>query len=97
MAQMPTAAALVEPVPIDEEFVSGPAYVECTGGVTYLVFYIDQIQPPELECRRERRICKRLIIPDKGAARLVRMVTTALAGDTPHAIDFGAAANSMPV
>lgn len=85
-----------EPVPVDEEFVHGPAYVEEIGGVLYLVFYVEQAHPPELELGRERVIRKRIVIPREGGERLVRMLSQALRGD-PHALkELEQAANLIP-
>ena len=70
----PTLVPYVEPVPVGEEFVSGLANFEIIGDVTFLVFYIDQIAPPELEMVRERRIVRRMIIPNDGVSRMRRML-----------------------
>lgn len=70
----PASIPLIEPVPIGEEFASGLAYFETVGDVTFLVFYIDQILPPELGAAREHKICRRIIMPNDGVARMRRML-----------------------
>jgi hypothetical protein len=85
-----------EPVPIDEEFVHGAAYVEDVGGVLYLVFYVEQVNPPELEIGASRVIRKRIVIPRQGAERLVRMVSAVLHGDVRSLHCLEKTANLVP-
>ena len=72
---MPAAMPpLIEPIPITEEFVSGPAFLRTVGPVTFIVFYIDQIHPPESGMTTERRISHRLVMPAAAMHRLRNMI-----------------------
>lgn len=73
-AKPPREIPHVEPVPIAEEFASGLAFYEKVDGVTYLVFYVDHVLPPEFAGGRERKITRRIIMPNDGVARMVRML-----------------------
>lgn len=70
----PMAAPLIEPIPIAEEFVSGPAFLRTIGGEAYLVFYVDQIHPPDSGMAQERRISHRLWMPAKQLVVLRAMI-----------------------
>lgn len=83
----------IEPVPINEEFISGLAYFEIVGDVTFLIFYIDHIPPPEFGSGRERRIARKLVMPNDAVDRMRRMLETAVqqhqapAERTPRSFD----------
>lgn len=81
--QQPPGVPHVEPVPIVEEFTSGLGFFEIVGDVTFLVFYVDQILPPEFPGPRERRIMRKLVMPNDARERMRRMLESA-AGETPR-------------
>jgi hypothetical protein len=70
----PGIVPLIEPVPVGEEFAGGLAFVEKIGDVSFLVFYVDQIPPPEIGSAVERRICRRMIMPNDALDRMARML-----------------------
>jgi hypothetical protein len=70
----PITPALIEPVPVAEEFVSGPAFLHTDGAVTLMVFYVDQILSPDSGMAQERRISHRLWMPMRQLIRLRGMI-----------------------
>jgi len=76
-----TTAALIEPAPKPTEFISGAACVHRTGNVTFMVFYVDRVQPSELSHAMSREIAQRFAMPNDAADRLARMLQ--IAGERP--------------
>jgi hypothetical protein len=73
---------ITEPIPIEPEFVSGPASVTRIGPVVHMSFYLDQVEPPELSSAICRHIRRRLIVPRTELDRFIRMLEAARDGAT---------------
>jgi len=71
MREAPAPVPTTEPDPVNLEFVSGLACAELVGDIVHLVFYVDQVMPPELNCRRERKISRRLAISANAVDRMI--------------------------
>jgi len=68
-----------EPIPIEEQFVAGPAGpVRVIHGIGHVQLYVDHVEPPELGGGSSRRIAVRLMMPLAGLGELGRLLCEAV-------------------
>lgn len=66
-----------DPNPTFAEFASGLWHARCVGDVTHLIFYIDEIDPPEIGHHISPRLTRRIVLTNAAVDRMIRILQTA--------------------
>lgn len=72
-----------DPTPTFAEFASGLWRAMRVGEVTHLIFYVDEVDPPELGNRIYARLTRRMVLTNRAIDRMRRMLEQA--GEAPAA------------
>jgi hypothetical protein len=72
----------VDPTPTREEFASGLFCARQVGDVTHLIFFVDQIEAPELGFGISKRLTRRIVLTNGARDRMIRMLEATRDGAT---------------